>query len=1115
MGKLLRVLVVEDSPDDAELLLHELRRGGYEPFSERVETAEDMEAALARKTWDIVLSDYLMPHFDGMNALKLLQAKGQDIPFIVVSGKIGEETAVAAMKAGAHDYVMKDNLKRLVPAIQRELQEAEVRRERRRADRALQESERRLREAQALGRIGNWEFDIETQKIEWSDEVYELYGRDKASGPPSLAEEALYYSREEAEKTRELARLASQTGQEFNYDLTANLPGGKTAFFSTTMRPIKDSRGRVVKLFGTVQDITKRKKTEEELKASEEKYRNLVENAPVSISLITLAGHVVERNRAAMELYGFESKEDLLKYTAQERYFDPKDRERFLELVRKGEARNFEVRMKKKDGSPFWASLSSIPQMTEYGPGIITIGQDINERKKAEEALGASEEKFRNLVENAPVGISITTSDGRRLEANKAAWKMHGYSSREEYLKISAQERYYDLDDRNRLLALLEKEVVRNFEVRLKREDGSLFWGLVTAMPQFTATGEKQFLVITQDITERKQGEENLRRAAQEWRTTFDSISDMVSIQDRDYKIIRVNKTFANVLKKEPRELIGKTCYEMVHGTSGFMPGCPHQKALETKKPVTVEIRNANNNTYYEIAISPIFNDNGEAIATVQIIKDITERKKTEEALRASEEKFRSLVENAPIGITVTTLGDRRLDANRATMEMHGYDSKEEYLETNVADCYADQDERKYFMELLEKGPVQNYELRRKRKDGSVFWASLSSIPFAGAPGETLNINVIQDIDEKKKAEEENRLKAMLLDSAGDMILLRDITGKILYINDAGCKAYGYTKEEAMKMNIRDLIAPEKVEGVSPRNEELLKKGEARFETTHVCKDGTKIPLEIYHRLIKLGDDFAIISVERDISERRKMEEQLIITDRLASIGELAAGVAHEVNNPLTSVIGFSELLLEQPLPENIKEDLTTILNEAQRAAGVVRNLLTFAHKHTAVKQPVNLNDIIKNALELRVYEENINNISVITRLAPDLEPVTADASQLQQVFFNIITNAEYFMIETHHGGTLTITTENIGGNIRASFADDGPGMTAENLSRLFTPFFTTKPVGRGTGLGLSICHGIITSHEGRMYAESVPGKGATFIVELPATRNQLNQKKEAENGEP
>ena len=174
--------------------------------------------------------------------------------------------------------------------------------------------------------------------------------------------------------------------------------------------------------------------------------------------------------------------------------------------------------------------------------------------------------------------------------------------------------------------------------------------------------------------------------------------------------------------------------------------------------------------------------------------------------------------------------------------------------------------------------------------------------------------------------------------------------------------------------------------------------------------------------------------------------------------------------------------------------------SEAQRAARVVKNLLTFARKHTPVKQLVDVNSIIEKVLELRAYEQRVSNIQVVTRFAPDLPETMASYFQLQQVFLNIIINAEYFMIEAHHRGTLTITTEGAGNIIRVSFADDGPGISKENLGHVFDPFFTTKEVGKGTGLGLSICHGVITEHGGKIYAESELGKGATFVVELPIT---------------
>ena len=246
------------------------------------------------------------------------------------------------------------------------------------------------------------------------------------------------------------------------------------------------------------------------------------------------------------------------------------------------------------------------------------------------------------------------------------------------------------------------------------------------------------------------------------------------------------------------------------------------------------------------------------------------------------------------------------------------------------------------------------------------------------------------------------------------------------------------------------------------------------------------------------GEITGSVIVSRDVTQQKRMEEQLVMTDRLASIGELSSGIAHELNNPLTSVIGFSQLLMEGDVPDNIKEELGIVHSEAQRAAAIVKNLLTFARKHAPVKELSNVNAVVEDVLRLRSYEQKVNNIEVENRLSPNLPEIMIDHFQMQQVFLNIMVNAEFAMMEAHHQGKLIITTEKSDRIIRISFADDGPGISKENLKHIFDPFFTTKEVGKGTGLGLSICHGIVTEHGGKIYATSEKGQGAIFIIELP-----------------
>jgi len=235
-----------------------------------------------------------------------------------------------------------------------------------------------------------------------------------------------------------------------------------------------------------------------------------------------------------------------------------------------------------------------------------------------------------------------------------------------------------------------------------------------------------------------------------------------------------------------------------------------------------------------------------------------------------------------------------------------------------------------------------------------------------------------------------------------------------------------------------------------------------------------------------------------DVTENKKMSEKLLVSERVASIGQLSTGIAHELNNPLTSILGFSNMILEKDVPADLKEELQIISTEALRASRILKGLLTFVRKDDSQKVRVNVNRIIESVLELRANEQNANNIRVHTRLDRGLPEIMADPFQIQQVFLNIVINAEYFMVEAHKQGNLTVSTHKSGDMVRIVFTDDGPGIAPENLKHVFDPFYTTKGVGKGTGLGLSICHGIVSAHGGRIYAESTVAKGASFTVELP-----------------
>jgi len=351
-----------------------------------------------------------------------------------------------------------------------------------------------------------------------------------------------------------------------------------------------------------------------------------------------------------------------------------------------------------------------------------------------------------------------------------------------------------------------------------------------------------------------------------------------------------------------------------------------------------------------------------------------------------------------------------------------------------------------------------------------------------------------------------------LFENANDLIQSVTPDGHFVQVNRAWRETLGYTQEEISSLSLLDIIHPDSRAYCMEVFQRVIS-GESvdRIEAAFVTKDGKKIIVEgSANCKFKYGKPVTTRGIFRDITEskqaeaeRLEMERRVQVTDRLASIGEMASGIAHEINNPLTSVVGFSELLMTKDLPEDLRKDVEIIHDGAKRVAGIVKRLLTFARQHKPERTYTDINEIIESTLILRKYSLETGNIEVSTSLEPELPWTMADTGQLQQVFMNIIVNAETEMKQAHGRGKFTIKTEQIGNTIRLSFKDDGPGIAKDNIGKVFDPFFTTKKVGEGTGLGLSLSHGIIIEHNGRIYAESKTGRGAIFIIELPVVAKE------------
>jgi two-component system NtrC family sensor kinase len=492
------------------------------------------------------------------------------------------------------------------------------------------------------------------------------------------------------------------------------------------------------------------------------------------------------------------------------------------------------------------------------------------------------------------------------------------------------------------------------------------------------------------------------------------------------------------------------------------------------------------------------------------VCRDITDRKQAEEALRQSEEKYRTILEEMSDAYFEVDLGGHLTFANNSLYHDLGY-SIEELRGMSYKDFTSDDDIEpvfRVFNEVYQTGVAnKGFSWKTTRKDGSHGFAETSVSPIRDDEGKIIGFRGVgRDITERKQAEEalrqsEENYRALFDSSVIGTIVLDADTVRVAMANRAATEIFGFSSvEEVQGLDPLDYIRPEDKDRVVELALSNLLEQDSRqvYELGAFTKDGREIWISATGAKIMHEGKLAGLISFTDITEQKKQSEHIILTDRLASLGELASGTAHELNNPLTSIIGFSQLLMEGEVPDDIRDDLKLINYEAQRAASITKNLLTFARKHAPEKQSNQINSIVEDVLKLRAYEHKANSIEVERQFAPDLPEVMVDYFQIQQVFINIIINAEYFMTKEHGKGTLTITTKKNNRTVVISFADDGPGIPREILRRIFDPFFTSKESGKGTGLGLSICHGIVAEHGGQIYARNHQGKGATIVVELP-----------------
>jgi PAS domain S-box-containing protein len=548
----------------------------------------------------------------------------------------------------------------------------------------------------------------------------------------------------------------------------------------------------------------------------------------------------------------------------------------------------------------------------------------------------------------------------------------------------------------------------------------------------------------------------------------------------------------------------------IVQGLRGVLEGAQEEFIHEYRCQCRGERR------WYRLRAAPFVSR--QHVGAMLLYTDITKRGAAVENLRLTESKYRSMFENATEGIYQTSPDGQYLAVNPMLAKIYGYDSCEELAGAvrNIAQqLYVYPRRRDEFIKVMaEKGIVYQFESAIYRKDGNIIWISENARAVRDAAGSLLYYEgTVVDITELKHAEEQIRSQAALLDKAHDAIMVQDLQNQIQYWNKSAERIYGWSSAEAVGKEAGPLLyldAPAFDRALAV----ALAEGGWFGEMKHRRKDGSEVIVESTLTLVcdAEGQPKSILAINTDVTEKKRLEKQVIHAQRMDSIGTLAGGIAHDFNNILTIIAGFAQLGRSSALPEHpVQRSLSAIEKAAQRAAGVVRQILTFSRRQETERRVLDLPPVVREALGF-LHTTLPANVEIHCQYQPMLPPILADATQIHQIIMNLGTNAAHAM--RGHGGRLDVSLDAVvldaaqagkAANLRAGryvhivISDTGTGMDAPTLQHIFEPFFTTKSRGEGSGLGLAVVHGIVKNHDGAITVSSEPGQGTVFQLYFPA----------------
>jgi PAS domain S-box-containing protein len=598
-----------------------------------------------------------------------------------------------------------------------------------------------------------------------------------------------------------------------------------------------------------------------------------------------------------------------------------------------------------------------------------------------------------------------------------------------------------------------------------------------------------------------------ISKSQQGYRDLIDTFEDLLFSVTLDGKILTVNRSFADLLDLSFAEVVGRPLDQFLE-----FPDSVDRKAAEELMPrflerrrwngvVRARVKKRDTTHYFDCVLHAIVRD--DVVHGISgLARDVTRE-------RENETRFTDLFETLREGVYLASGDDRITEVNPALAQMLGFASKEDILNTEISSLYGNAEERAAERAKLEElGFLRASEVTLKRRqDGREVVALHTTAAIRDPSGKFVRYQgTFVDVTEQREMEHalhrQQEFASRLMDSFPDLVVALDTEARYTFASPQIYDVLGYHPEELIGKKLGGRTDPQDRAAMLELFDDLISgrrsNGQIEYRTQH--KSGAWRLLRASARPLhdETGRTTGIIASARDITDQQRLQQQLIQTERLAAMGQMIAGVAHELNNPLTAILGVTELMRDQTGDETSRRQLDLAHRQARRAAHIVQSLLVFSRPATPRTTLLHLGDLLRRTLQLHEHSLRSNNIQVDFVTRPDLPTVLGDSNQLTQVFLNLIVNAEQAVREIRDQGTLRIRLGVVGDRVLITFQDDGVGIRRETLPRIFDPFFTTKRPGRGTGLGLSICMAIVREHNGDISAQPLPDGGSVFTVSLP-----------------